>query len=133
MAARHWQGLAACVTIACLGACGAPDGRGSPERRPSPISEAVHAGGTALEFNVPCAPDLEVRLVAEHEDTVVLSATHLPPPDGIYPACLEGYYVTLAAPLDDRALVDQSGNLIDVRQVGQLEATDGLREVDDNS
>jgi len=125
--------LGSCLSIAVLifaGACGSPHAaEGDREWQATPISEAIHAGGTRLQFKVPCASELEVKLVEERDDAVVLSATRVPAPDGIYPGCVQGYYVDLQAPLGDRLLLDQDGDVIEIRQVVELEANDQFREV----
>jgi len=129
--------LGSCLSIAVLifaGACGSPHAaEGDRERQATPITEAIHAGGTRLQFKVGCANELvsetEVKLVEERDDAVVLSATRVPAPDGIYPGCVQGYYVDLQAPLGDRLLLDQDGDVIEIRQVVELEASDQFREV----
>ena len=119
MQTRWMSGWLPAVLVLAVGACGSSGAPAPPERVATPITEVRHDGGTLITFSVGCARDLDVTLVAERDDAVVLSATHLrPAPDEESPACLQPFYVELDAPLADREVLDQDGNVIhDVMQV----------------
>ncbi|MBB2903111.1 hypothetical protein FHR75_003953 [Kineococcus radiotolerans] len=93
------------LAVALLTACSSSTGR---ERVKTGINE-WQVDGNVLQLGVnSCNSDPEASFVETEVDVTVTVTALAPPSDGVQDLCGDAVAVTLAAPLGDRAVIDES-------------------------